>query len=100
MNEDVFVWDKSPTMKMLGKNTTAQFWENHEVKEVINVFRELPEPYKSFYNVTFNHGLNLLFSLYTLGVIHGIRIERKRRKGKDYGTGNTEPAGTGTTAGG
>ena len=82
MKTEIFVWDKSPVLSMIGKATTFQFMGNPEVSEVINTFRELPEPYGSFYKVTFNHGIDLLFSLYILGTIHGIRAERQRRKEK------------------
>lgn len=77
---NIFVWDKSPVMKMIGKNNLTKFMGKPEVQEVIDVFRGLPEPHNTFYNLAFNHCIDLLFSLYTLGLIHGIRAERQRRK--------------------
>ena len=77
---NIFVWDKSPVMKMIGKNTTSQFMGKKEVQEVIDVFMGLPEPHNTFYDLAFRNCIDLLFSLYTLGLIHGIRAERQRRK--------------------
>lgn len=79
---EIFVWNTSPVMRMIGKNTSALFMGNHEVQEVLNTFRELPEPHGSFYKTVFNHGIDLIFAVYTLGVIHGIRQERERQHGK------------------
>ena len=65
---------------MIGHNRQAQFLGNPEVKEVINTFLDLPEPHGPFYKSVLNYELEFLFSLYTLGMIHGIRQERERKR--------------------
>lgn len=69
---------------------------NEELADVINAFLNLPAPYNATYDVALRYCVQLLSALYNLGVIHGIRKERERRKegGKANGTKEAEPAGT------
>ena len=91
-----WVWDKSPIMQMLACNTESMFLGDPEVQEVWKVFNNLAEPQGSLYRLVMHddNGINMLYSFYTLGLIHGIRKERARHKrGKGHGTAGTEPAG-------
>lgn len=79
--EFIYVWDKSPVMKMVGRNTQSMFLAHPEVKEVFYVFRDMPELQGSILPAIMGDDIvtNLLYSMYTLGQIHGQRMERKRR---------------------
>lgn len=98
--EYIYIYDKSPVLKMIGHNRQAQFLGNPEVKEVINTFLNLPEPHGNFYKSILSYEIDLLFSLFALGTIHGIRQERKRKRGgkndgRQPGTAS-RPEGKGT----
>lgn len=81
IREYVYVWDKSPVMKMVGRNTQSMFLAHPEVEEVFYVFRDMPELQGGILPAIMgdNIVIDLLYSMYTLGQIHGQRMERKRR---------------------
>ena len=80
--KESYVWNKNEIMKMLGTKTPTNFVGNPEVETVKETFRNLPGAEGSFYKLVCSHCFGLLFSLYELGRIHGIRAERERIKKK------------------
>lgn len=84
VKQAVYVWNKSPVMKMIGRNTQSAFLCHPETKEVFDLFREMPELKGSILPTIMydNIVIDLLYSMYTLGLIHGIRQERGRRAGR------------------
>ena len=74
------VWKQNKTMKMIGEHKTNNFAEDPEITEVIKAFTSLPGNYGGFFETVCSNSFELLISMYTLGRIHGIREERKKRK--------------------
>ncbi len=67
------IWNRTELMKILGCQT-IDFYFDKDVLEVKKTF------FDTFGNKTMLHIEKLMFAMYQLGKIHGIRQERKKRK--------------------
>ena len=75
----VDVYGENKLMEMLALQPN-RFNRDAEVETIINTFCALPSPENIRFNRVVNEGLQMLWAMYDLGRIHGIRAERKRRK--------------------
>ena len=73
------VYGKSKLMEMLS-HQPGYFNGDKEVAEVIDTFCTLSYPDNIPFQRTVNDGMQMLWTMYDLGRIHGIRAERKRKK--------------------
>ena len=79
-SDSLMVWHMNELMRMLGNQEIGFYWDN-DVKEVIKSFLDFYKPPRDFfYRMSIQHAEPILFAMYQLGKIHGIRQERKRRK--------------------
>ncbi len=72
------IWNRTKLMKILGKQT-IEFYFDEDVKEVEKAFLD------TFGNMAALHTEKLLFAMYQLGKIHGIRQERAKARGVSHG---------------
>ena len=81
------VYKANAVMKMLGNQCLfmAALEDKklrHEIKSIENAYTDNTKPFFGLYRLAFRHCFDMLIDLYNLGVIHGIRKERQRRKNK------------------
>ncbi len=68
------IWNRTKLMQILGSQNIG-FYFDKDVLEVKKTF------FDTFGNKTMLHIEKLMFSMYQLGKIHGIRQERAKRRG-------------------
>ena len=79
------------TLKMVGNQSFLDFFYDDEVRDIRNGYTGDAEMGRR-YKVCFYNFVDVLIDIYNLGVIHGVRKERERRKKK-------EPADAGNVSG-
>lgn len=79
-----FVWDANELMKVIGKQDIS-FYFDKDAKLIRETFLNIPEPYCQPYKVAVCFAEDLLFSMYQLGRMHGVRQEREARKKRSKG---------------
>ena len=68
------------TMEMICNCRNWFIVGNKELSEVIDAFTNLPTPHNEPYDIALRYGAQMLSALYNLGVIHGIRKERRTHR--------------------
>ncbi len=81
------VYKANAVMKMLGNQCSfmAALEDKklrHEIKSIERAYTDNAKLFSGLYRLAFRHCFDMLVDMYNLGVIHGIRSERKRRKSK------------------
>lgn len=79
--DSIYVWNANSIMRKIGEQSVDYFFDN-DVITVRETFLNLPEPYCQPYKVAVHFANDLLFSMYELGRMHGIKQERESRKRK------------------
>ena len=82
--DGTFVWNANSIMRKIGEQNVSYFFDK-DVITVRETFLNIPEPYCQPYKVAVHFANDLLFSMYQLGRMHGIRQEREARKMKRKG---------------
>lgn len=75
----MYVWNANSLMRKIGRQSVANYF-NNDVMTVRETFLNIPEPYCQPYKVAVRFAEDMLFSMYQLGRMHGIRQEREARK--------------------
>lgn len=81
------IYGLNKTLKMLGKQSLLDFFYDDEVRDVWKGYMGDAKKGER-YKVCFYNFVDVLIDIYNLGVIHGVRKERERRKKRPVNTGN------------
>ncbi len=81
------VYKANAVMKMLGNQCSFMAALDdkdlrQEIKSIEKAYTDNTKHFSGLYRLAFRHCFDMLVDMYNLGVIHGIRSERKRRKSK------------------
>ena len=74
-----YIWNANSIMRKIGQQNIDSYFDK-DVVTVRETFLNIPEPYCQPYKVAVRFAEDLLFSMYQLGRMHGIRQEREARK--------------------
>ena len=74
-----YIWNANSLMQKISQQSVDSYFDR-DVMTVRETFLNIPEPYCQPYKVAVRFAEDLLFSMYQLGRMHGIRQEREARK--------------------
>ncbi len=75
-----YVYEANDTMKILGKQCSPTQTEHPLLLDLKAAYTDDRKPFFSLYRLAFHACMDMILDVFNLGVIYGIRKERRRRK--------------------
>lgn len=85
-----YVYNANATMKKLGQQRITEYVDaTKSIRDITDAYTAECNKNSEIYRIATQYAYNMLLDIFVLGVIHGIRKERQRRKaGGQHGKNN------------
>ena len=78
-----FVYNANATMKKLGKQRITEYVDAREpIRNITDVYTSECNENSEIYRIATQYAYDMLLDIFVLGVMHGVRKERQRKKGR------------------